>query len=96
MTDKPEQHHERASGRRWLPLVSLLLLAVFVSAFLLIGFFAGWKIRRSEDLFEEKHQQDIALQAAISAANQAAALTEQHLMKYFRPISSCDKQPPAK
>jgi hypothetical protein len=84
--------HEAAPARRphetrssWHKISALVTLAGFVALFMLLGFAAGWRMRWSEDLYAEEHQQNVAERAA----DKAAVLVETQMIHDFNLRGRC-------
>jgi len=65
---------QKTDAKKHLPM--LLILASFSALFIVIGFIAGWELRWSEDVMDEKHASD--------AAERAATLTEQQILRLLK------------
>jgi len=58
----------------------LLILASFSALFIVIGFIAGWELRWTEDVYDEKRNADAAERAAVLAAG----MTEAHMISAIK------------
>jgi len=67
-----------SARKHHLPM--LLALASFSALFIVIGFIAGWELRWTEDVYDERHN----IETAERAASLAAAMTEDQVLRIIK------------